>query len=280
MVHTRGGVVEFNPKGRGIFTFDWDTLIILDACRFDIFAEIATLPGTTGSRWSRAAATYDFIRANFTDRTLHDTVYVGGNSWFLRLHDEINSEVYKFVNCQTTGENIEFAHANLRVPTPDTVTRHALQALDDHPHKRLIVHYLQPHHPYIGPFGRDRFTQTSSSLLDVVGASGRSIDDLRRAYRENLRLVLDSVGGLMQQIDGRTVVTADHGEMLGDRHDYIPMRDYGHHSGIFNAATTRVPWHVHESGARRHITSETPPRAQEDDAETVAAQLRSLGYMV
>ena len=84
----------------------------------------------------------------------------------------------------------------------------------------------------------------------------------------------------MQQIDGRTVVTADHGEMLGDRHDYIPMRDYVHHSGIFNAATTRVPWHVHESGARGHTTAETPPPRQEIDTASVAAQLRSLGYMV
>jgi hypothetical protein len=279
-MHTRGGVYEFNPRGRGIFSFDWDTLIILDACKYDVFAETATLPGTTRSRWTRAAATYDFIRANFTDRTLHDTVYVGGNSWFLRLRDDINAEVYRFINCQAADADVEFAHVDLRVPTPESVTQHALQALDEHPNKRLIIHYLQPHHPFIGPFGRSRFTQTSSSLLDVVAASGRSIADLRRAYRENLDLVLESVSALMHQLDGRTVVTADHGEMLGDRHEYIPMRDFGHHSGIFNAATTRVPWHVHESGARRHITAETPPPRQEADAANVAAQLRSLGYVV
>lgn len=43
------------------------------------------------------------------------------------------------------------------------------------------------------------------------------------------------------------VVTADHGEMLSDRHRYAPMKDYGHCVGVFDDPTTKVPMPAHGS---------------------------------
>lgn len=280
LCHTRGGRHRFNPNGTGIFELDWDTLVILDACRYDFFEKEADLPGTTEYRYSRASATYEFVPANFTDRQLYDTIYLGVISWFLRLKDEINADVFKTVDLQSEENDIEWANERLQAPTPETVTRHALQTTEEYPNKRLIVHYLQPHHPFVGLFGREHFKQESTSLLEVVAESDQSDEQLREAYRENLSLVLKEVENLLDGLSGRTIVTADHGEMLGDRHDYLPVKDYGHHPGIFNDPTVQVPMHVYESGTRRRVTSESPERDSVADEEQLDDRLRNLGYRV
>jgi len=103
---------------------------------------------------------------------------------------------------------------------------------------------------------------------------------LTEAYRENLRIVLEEVEDLLDTFDGRTIVTADHGEMLGDRHKYVPVKDYGHHVGIFNEPTTKVPMHVHESGDRRQIRASEPVQTESEQDEQLNERLRNLGYKV
>jgi hypothetical protein len=77
-----------NADGIDVFEQDWDNLIVLDACRFDVFAAVAdSLPGTLERRTSQAATTPEFVRANFGGRDLHDTVYVTQNTWYLKLRD-------------------------------------------------------------------------------------------------------------------------------------------------------------------------------------------------
>jgi hypothetical protein len=277
LIHTRGHTQTYNPAGSGIFSEDWDNLLILDACRYDYFHELADLPGTTSYRYSLAPATYQFIRAEFTGNKAHDTVYVSSNGWFLQLKDEIGAEVYKFIDLLSDGDSVEQSGEEMKVPSPKAVTDHALCAFRDYPNKRLIVHYLQPHHPFIGPRGKQYSDLDSSSLIKVVDASNKDDDKLRYAYKENLELVLEEVATLLEQLKGKTVVTADHGEMLGDRHDYWPSKDYGHHPGIFNDATVKVPWHVYENGNRREVISEDPGPSDPTDAD-LDEHLRNLGY--
>ena len=280
LIHTRFGRFVFYHQGIKIFEEDWDNLIILDACRYDIFSELTDLSGSLEPRYSRGSATYNFIRANFTDKHLHDTVYVSANAWFLKLKDQINAEVHDFIDLQYGKDDIEWAHEELKAVTPETVTKAALEAHQNYPNKRLIVHYLQPHHPFIGPTGRENFNQQSSSLIDVVKENDQPDKVLRTAYKENLKLVLPEVKKLLEHLPGKTVVTADHGEMLGDRHDYVPVRDYGHHKGIFNDATVKVPWLVHESGDRKTIEEDPPVEVDSVEMESVNEQLRNLGYKV
>lgn len=277
-IHTRGGRHSYNPDGIDIFDQDWDNLIILDACRYDIFAEIAELPGELEAKYSRGSATYNFIRANFANRQALDTVYVGANSWFLKLKEEINAEVHDFVDLQYSDEDVDWAHEELLAVTPETVTEAAIEADEKYPNKRLIIHYIQPHHPFIGSIGRENFVQQSSSLIDVVKASDASDELLWQAYKENLEIVLPEVKNLLDTLLGKTVVTADHGEMLGDRHDYIPVRDYGHHKGIFNDATVKIPWLINETNDRKRIVSDPPVGNSSINMESVDEQLRNLGY--
>jgi hypothetical protein len=165
---------------------------------------------------------------------------------------------------------------------PKTVTKHAKRAAKQYPHKRLLIHYMQPHTPYIGPTGREYFPEFRvRSDLDRVNASGEiDTEKLRAAYRENLELVVDEVGSLLETLDGKTVVSADHGEMFGERHFPIPVRDYMHPHGIDNEVLTKVPWQVLKTDDRRRIVAEEPQENQaEVDADTVEEHLKNLGYL-
>ncbi|NHN60122.1 MULTISPECIES: hypothetical protein [Halorussus] len=278
-IHTRGGRRYHHPKSKNVLDREWDCLIILDACRYDVFKDVANLPGNLSSVYSRGSATYDFICANFSNRKEYDTVYVSANAWFLKLQDDISAEVHEFINLQDKDLDIEWANKELATPSPQAVTKAAKMAHDENPNKRLIVHYLQPHHPFIGPTGKKHLDHDSTSLLEVVEAADISDKILRKAYRENLEIVLPEVEELLTSIPGRKVVTADHGEMLGDRHDYIPIQDYGHFEGILNESTIKVPWLVYESDERPEIIAERPKRKSVDVSE-VNEQLENLGYKI
>lgn len=286
LIHTRGGRFEHNPRGVDIFEEEWDNLVILDACRYDTFTERRDqfdLPGRLESRYSLGGATYQFVRANFTGQVLHDTVYVSANPWYLKLRDVMDSELHRFVNLQTHSDDVQWVDEELSVVTPGTMTEFALRMNEEYPNKRLIVHYLQPHHPFIGPTGQEYFDYSSSSLIEVIrnADSGATIDDLWEAYIENFDRVVSEVETLLPDLDGRSIVTADHGEMLGDRHDYVPVRDYGHHHGIFNDPTVAVPWLVVDAGSRKRITAEPPEDREVDvDESEIDEHLRNLGYKV
>ena len=285
--HDRGGYYGFNPAGEGIFSLDWDNLIILDACRHDIYRERVKSTdylSTEGlaSRRTLGSNTPRFIRANFTERDSHDLVYVGGNNWYLNLQEEINSTVFRFIDLQTGEDDVRWAHEDLDVVMPETVTRHALNAERQYPNKRLLVHYLQPHHPFLGEVGREHFDHPNSSLSEVVKHSDQNSvkNHLKEAYVENLNIVLEELPELISGLSGRTVITADHGEMLGDDHQYFPIADYGHIRKIWNDETTRVPWHVVKDDSRKKITKEQPENLPDVTQEQIDKKLHNLGYKV
>jgi hypothetical protein len=264
-----------------IFERDWDNLIILDACRYDFFEELCGLPGRLSFEYSKGSATYQFIRENFRDRVLYDTVYVGANTWYLKLKEEINSDIHEFIDLQDPNKDVEYASKELGVVEPSTVTRFAQEASERYPKKRLIIHYLQPHHPFIGSTGSDVYEHTSSSLVEVVeNTHGASRSTLTAAYRENLELVLVEVKKLLESLHGKTVVTADHGEMLGDRHKFVPVRDYGHHEYIFNEVTVKVPWLVVETDDRKRISEADTGVSRSPTEEDLNKRLQNLGYKV
>ena len=63
----------------------WDNLIILDACRYDIFKELNTIDGELTSRISRGSCTTDFLNENFRKypqpSELKKIAYVTSNLW-------------------------------------------------------------------------------------------------------------------------------------------------------------------------------------------------------
>lgn len=92
---------------------------------------------------------------------------------------------------------------------------------------RVIVHFLQPHTPYIGE------TRLEELTYGQLAAPGENVpieelleeapgDILHQAYYDNLaRVWSEGVQPLLKTYeDRRVVVTADHGELLGENDTY------------------------------------------------------------
>lgn len=71
-------------EGIRVMNEDWDNLIILDGCRYDMFAGRVYTPGTLEFRTSRGAITEEFIEQNFVCEQFHNTVYLNANPFILR----------------------------------------------------------------------------------------------------------------------------------------------------------------------------------------------------
>lgn len=272
----------YNTHGVDLFGEDWDNLLILDACRFDMFADQSTLPGALESRQSRASSTWEFLKANFADKELHDTVYVTANPQFYR-HDDWLETSFHAVDHVWKTDGWDDDH---RTVLPRTTTEHAISAAEKYPDKRLLVHYIQPHYPFIvegdQPFDDDQAflkPDTPGSWAQLMtGELDASPDDIWPAYKQNLDRTLPHVQHFFDSVDGKSVVTADHGNMVGERAGPLPIREWGHPHGIYTDELVKVPWLVVD-GQRRDITKEKPVDKTESVAnETVEERLANLGY--
>jgi hypothetical protein len=284
LYHRRLGLRRHNGDGTNPFDADWDTLVLLDACRYDTFARRSTLPGDLERRQSRASTTVEFLRANVDGRDLRDTVYVTANPQLHQHRDSVRTQFADVIDVWA-GDGWDDAHGTV---LPETMTDRALRAADEYPDKRLVVHYMQPHYPFVGAdtaldggdftdpgaTGENVWVQLLQGRLDVDGA------EVRARYEATLDRALPHVETLLRELDGRTVVTADHGNMIGERAFPIPFREWGHPRGIYTPELVDVPWLVYEEGPRRTVRASTAATegSPDDGAGVVADRLRDLGY--
>lgn len=270
-----------SDDGTDFVAEDWDNLVILDACRYDLFAEHADLPGRLERRYSLGSDSWSFMEANFLGRELHDTVYVTANPHVEMLPDGTFHDVVNLL-----AEDWDEDH---RTVLPESVIAATLDAQDRYPRKRIISHFMQPHFPFLGETGQtiqhmglemhldEQEKRTNANpWFDLVYADVPA-ETICRAYRENLDLVLPEVDRLVAQLEGKTVVTADHGNLVGERTWPIPVRTYGHPRGIFAENLRAVPWLVIHGERREHV-SEPPVEREALADDVVADRLADLGY--
>jgi len=281
--HTGGFRREHNPDGIDFFEADWDNLVILDACRLDSFRELADLPGELETRTSRAASTPEFVASNLAGKRLHDTVYVTANGYVSSLREEFG---YGFHHLENLFEE-RYWDDEFATVLPETTTEAAIEVADAYPNKRLVAHYIQPHWPFVGPTARRAFGDVSNyddrntNVWEQIRAGAIDVSDeaLRRAYRETLERALSSVERLVAELDGRTVVTADHGQLLGHRVSPVPIKEYGHPDRLYVPDLVEVPWQVID-GERREIVSEgSASGTSVADGDVVRQRLNQLGYV-
>lgn len=269
---------------------DWDTLIILDACRYDSFKQVCDLPGELESRISSGTMSWEFMKENFVGRGLHDTVYVTANPF---VH-QLDSDIFHAVDDSPLLEGWDDERET--VP-PEAVTSAAIRANQKFPHKRLIIHYMQPHLPPIGSvaaeinkkvnlsgFQRTNHSDSPSGTdgISLWAAAVRGIVDqdlINDAYIESLDLVLEEASKLCERLDGKAVISSDHGEHLGERPCGIPPRTYGHDNLPRTESLCVVPWfECMNFSNRRQITTDDPVSTQNIDAEIAEERLKQLGY--
>ena len=258
---------------------DWDTLVILDACRHDYFTARNELPGELTSTVSSGKKSWEFMQQNFVGGEYHDTIYVTANPFANRLEDG----TFYHVDYLADEWNEEIGTI-----FPEDVRKAAVEANRQHPNKRLIVHFMQPHRPYLGEQADElrrrvdlKGYRNEGDGVQIWGAAKQkevTVDEVRQAYGESLDIVLEEVEQLIDDLDGKTAITADHGEMLGERVFPFTTRVWGHSEGFSTRLLRMVPWLTIESEERRETMSDVPEESADLSGETVSDRLEALGY--
>lgn len=219
------------PSGVSLLQEDWDYLIILDACRFDIFEEENFIPGKLFKKHSLGTGTPEWLRENFRERR-ENLIYVTANPWFAKIF----TRPYPFHHTKL----ISAGKGSKKIPTihPTRVTRAALDLLTRFPNKRFIIHYLQPHIPYISPkIKSPKLKKAAPVILRQVLYGDIKIKKVKTAYRKNLRFVLKEIeANLIPHLQGKVVISSDHGEAFGEKGILF------HPFGVYIKELTEIPW--------------------------------------
>lgn len=266
------------PRGSNIYEWEWDTLVILDACRVDLLRAVADeyeFIGDVAAAESVGSMSGEWMRKTFTDTYADQTAataYVTANVFSADLLDagqfHTLDEVWRYGWDEAQGT----------IP-PRPVTDRAIDVARRSDPDRLLVHYMQPHHPFIGedrlegdfdadPFGRGGGT----TVVDALRRGQVSHDAFWRAYRANLQLVLGEVAILLENHDAdRVIITADHGDALGE------WGIYDHPAGCLHPVVTNVPLVETTATDTGAYEPSIEPPADGDGAD-LSARLRALGY--
>jgi|GEM_PF-254196 hypothetical protein len=312
---------------------DWDYAIVLDACRYDAFSRLYEeyLTGSLEKRKSPGSSTPEWAYRTFTGE--HDIAYFSGNPFINSLGIPLNelkwgaSCEYEWTATEHLGTVVDVWKdgwdESLGTVPPDSLARsmraHQSVVAD---HDRTVLHYMQPHAPYLGrgdgrkltkirdgikrqgdqaqtqvqtqtqePIAADTATAGASTggdtntntntdtdartntgartggVLSAVGDRVRpavesvledsslamkaglfleldTAEALRQGTREtalayheaNLRIALESVAEIAEELDGQVVVTADHGEAFGEQ------GVWEHHIETHIPPLVEVPW--------------------------------------
>lgn len=225
-------------------------LIILDACRYDLFKHLYHfyLDGELKPAYTSARDTFEYV-STMWNRS-HDVVYVSGAVPINSVQLQINAsgELNKLYDGYRPAEHIEEIvdvwqtgwDDTLGTVPPEAVTEATLERDSE---DRLVAHYFQPHAPYIGEnrllghTGTEHRPNTGKPNDELVWRQvmqGKISDrELRAAYRSNLLRALRSVHRLVEETRHENVyVTADHGEALGEYDTYAHPRDAETHPKI------------------------------------------------
>ncbi|QLH76899.1 hypothetical protein HZS55_06095 [Halosimplex rubrum] len=273
-----------NEPDRPIPEADWDTLFILDGCRYDIFKEEILMEGDLELRKTLASTSKTYFQRNYANNQFEDIVYVSANPFSSKIAEH---SFHKHIPIyEEWDEDLETVH-------PQTVSEAVRKAHDKYPNKRIVGHYMQPHYPFIGAQGQEidhrgyakdsnweSFATLSIWKQLQFGVTPISRNEVLEAYRENLRIVLDDVSQLVDDLTGKIVMTADHGNLIGNRQNILPVRGYGHPAGLDLPGIRHVPWFILPHSTRRKIVAEKNENKgpKQDSRSGVEDQLRALGY--
>lgn len=244
-------------NGIKILEEDWDYLIILDACRYDYFKKYNFLSnGKLYKSTSCASSTTEWIKKNFYGKHCYDIVYVNANPFISpkKLQNIIgNCPFHHIENVWRDGWN-----ETIGTVMPQDVTNRAFLCLKKYPNKRMIIHYMQPHEPFITDpsLRRYRFINTRENQTNKR---------IREGYKKNLMIAMKEVKRLTEYLEGKIVVTADHGDMFGK---YFVS---GHPGGVYFKDLVEVPWFVIEKKSAKNIEPE------KEATKTKIRELKKLG---
>jgi hypothetical protein len=282
-----------NGEEKNLLDEDWDFLIILDCSRYDYFKKIYRKylkEGELKKAFSPAFHTMDWLNKVFPE-FYDDIVYVSANPYINSKMETTSpagekykgkEHFFKIIDVWNWGWNDKLGS----IP-PNEINRIFLKIRNNYKNKRFILHYIQPHKPYLGKNYIQYSSKESLGILGIkksatsktdkdinffsncksliqktisrlfgIGVAWKIFylvygdarsqemsiyikegwDGLRKAYEENLELVLKEVKEIVDKVEGKVLITADHGELLGE------YRLYAHPNKPRKTKVTEVPW--------------------------------------
>jgi hypothetical protein len=245
---------------------DWDVLILLDACRYDVLAEMSQT-AVIEDAISPGSSTPDFLQAAAETGVFDETVYVSGNPQsgnhspgaleehipvYQRHWNEALSTVQPADIYDTVRENLDRGQP-------------------------IVAHTLQPHYPHICRIGSEtmpvpggihpsQFDEDWFQRGEFQSMLANGLIDLERAqrsYQASVKYAWDSASEFAAELTSegyRVVITADHGELFGE-HGFVE-----HPVGVDVSQLVRVPWIVFE------------PTGDHETPNSITDRLEALGY--
>lgn len=293
--------------GTSVYDREWDVLILLDTCRVDALREVALeydFVKNIGSIWSIGGRSPEWIAKTFSkqhESEIRNTAYLSANVFSKKILEDQHHK-------SATRRDVNSAYALLgRIPTvnasslgrfeylyeyepvgvdgplghkdggtpPRYVTDRGIAVNRKYDFDRLILHYLQPHPPYVANAIHEEreLKQHERDWWSYLGETG-DYDTIWNTYLDELRYVLNDVELLLDNMNAETVViSADHGEAFGE------YWEYGHHTGSVNPYIRKVPWVVTTATDQDTYTPTTElPSGKTSIQSTTEDQLEALGY--
>lgn len=272
---------RIKPKsidGTNIFEREWDLLIIIDGCDAAWVQDVAPEQhffdkDDIDSIVSVGSGSDDWHEQTFAhtpSEVLEQTAFITANP-FINAHKPPSLGFLEDVREWGWEEDLGTVPAH-------KITNAAIRAGRTTDFDRYVVHYMQPHAPFLRRTDPDdrRAVELSYPAKDCrepwyqVMRGGLQSDRLRDLYVDNLRYVLNEVDTLCDNFDAEdAILSADHGNAVGD--DGL----YGHPARVDIEQIQRVPW-VSVSATDDRIITPTIDRVHTDVSRE--EQLRALGY--
>lgn len=183
-----------------ILSENWDILVILDACRYDYFNDIYTNyfnESECRKAVSPVTRTKDWFRRIFGSGSYDDIVYVSANPMIRKYTTDYNSidynlgaKFHKIVDVwkHRWNEELDTVH-------PSQVNNMFHRAYLKYPNKRFIVHYMQPHDPYIYIGGMKNLDE-HTELFDVFDVRDKYI----KVFTKIMKIILRRKWGILWNI--------------------------------------------------------------------------------
>lgn len=255
-----------------IWNLDWDVLIVLDACRYDLFKEVYPkyLKGKLQKVETPGHQTVLWRARTWTKKI--DSLYFSANPnirskrWIDKVGDFCSDKFSKVYDLWDYAWD-----RKLSTVPPWNVNKEIKKEIKPDEKKKIIVHYMQPHGPWIGetmlsvPFLKESEGDDPACWTLIQRFTNEQKKIIPKAHKDNLELVLVFVRDLCEYFkDKKIIVTADHGELLGEGGKYL------HHYNILPENLYRVlieiPWFEVD-------TSEFPEKVG------LTKRLEKLGYL-
>lgn len=256
---------------------DWDLLLILDACRADAYESV--VGSSVDTRISPGTNSWSYYESAFDGRDLNNTVLVTANP---HANDISANTFHAIKNVWSSDWD-----GTRETVLPETMANLVIDAAEMYPNKRIVGHWMQPHTPHLGEkaetltrkhLGCDPTDSHEYGWIwNALRYGELARDEAWEAYIQTLERAYASVQRVAENTNGKVVVSADHGELFGERERPVPVRGYGHPPNVRATDLEMVPWHVISDENRRTVTPD-PPEKEADPESAVEDRLEALGY--